>query len=198
MYYIRLVSKKNLYFTYIDEQYAGPLYAGDVRKLGLPLEGVVREEELASIQSLIYKRAFNKACSLLSVTELCAADIRFKLKLRDYPSSVIDAVIQELYDCHFLDDRRYAEQFIRCYAHKKSKALILRELSLKEISVTGLEELADEVYEEEGLQEDAVIQDLLQNRFSGYDLKDEKIQRKIYSFMQRRGFSPNQIKNCLT
>ncbi len=198
MYYIRLVSKKNLYFTYIDEQYAGPLYAGDVRKLGLPLEGVVREEGLASIQSLIYKRAFNKACSLLSVTELCAADIRFKLKLRDYPSSVIDAVIQELYDCRFLDDRRYAEQFIRCYAHKKSKALILRELSSKEISVLGLEELADEVYEEEGLQEDAVIRNLLQNRFSGYDLKDEKIQRKIYSFMQRRGFSPNQIKNCLT
>lgn len=198
MYYIHLIHKGNLYMAYVDDVFTGPLYQSDIKKLNLPEEGVIRQETVNTLQETVYRRAFNKATNLLSGSELCANEIRFKLKMRDYPASVIEDVVRTLYEYRFLDDVRYAENYIRSFASKKSRSFIVKELTRKGIDSSCFENLLDTVYEEEGIDEEQLIQDILDRRFADYDRNDEKVKRKIVSYMARRGFSPNEVNNYLT
>ena len=69
---------------------------------------------------------------------------------------------------------------------------------MKSISVSDIDRLMDEVYEDEGMSEDDTIRELLDKKFRGYDLSDEKVKIKAMNLLIRHGFSFDKINNYLT
>ena len=213
---LRLEKKNNnrirVFRAYIDEVYIGPVYTVDLKKAEIELDGVTPTEEGSEIRyeteiedvvgerlySVIYEKAFSKYASLLAGAEYCSMGIRRKMKEKDYPEDIIDSVIDALYKERYLDDKRFAESYIRSYARTKSRELIVRELEFKNIGGDWLYDILDEVYDDESLSKDDVIKSLLEKKFRNQDLSDPKVKMRAANFLIRKGFSFGDISSYLT
>ena len=118
--------------------------------------------------------------------------------MNDYSSVAIERVIESLYKSKFLDDRRYAEAFIRSYSSTKGRKLMETELLHKNISSDVINDAFDAFYEDEDYDEDEVIRSILDKKYKGADLSDIKTKTKVLSYFMRKGFSVDKVNNHLT
>lgn len=133
--------------------------------------------------------AFCKAVDLLSRAEQSALDIRLKLKKKGYQDDEIDQTIEKLYSLNYLNDRRYAESYIRKNMLLKSKSLILRELYMKNIKLDDVDDIFEECYQDEQVDEEKIIKNLLSHNFKNADFTDEKVKKRAISLLIRHGFN---------
>ena len=126
------------------------------------------------------------------------AEIRFKLKHNDFADDMIERVIAELYEKKYLDDRRYAEAYIRSYSATKGRKLIETELAYKKIDRELIREAYEEYLEESEYDEDKVIEDMIRKKYGSADLSDIKVKSKIISYFSRKGFNLDKVNNHLT
>ena len=202
------VRKKNKSFqTYVNDEYIGILYRADLKGVGIKiavdeeqseLDFEISDENVIKLKNIVTDRAFDKAVAYASVTECCEYDVRMKLKRKDVPEYAISDALEMMYEYNYINNERYAESYIRCYFRKKSRSLIKKELSIKNVLVDNLEEILDRVYEDEGMSEDECIQELLDRKFRGMDLSDMKVKTKAMNLLIRHGFSFDKINNYLT
>lgn len=169
-----------------------------MRKYDLKEECIISDEVYSELKENIYRKAMNKALNLLEISELSRGEIEFKLKSKDFPDHIIGRVIEELYRYNYLNDNRYMECFIRSNMLKKSKGMIKRELGFKNIDLTGLDDIIDRIYQEDNIDSDEVVKNILEKKFRDADISDQKVQRRIYSYMARRGFKPAEVKAYLS
>ena len=111
---------------------------------------------------------------------------------------MIEAVIDALYKERYLDDKRFAEAYIRSYARTKSRELIIRELEYRGVGGDWLYDILDEVYDDESLSKDDVIKSLLEKKFRNQDLSDPKTKMRAANFLIRKGFNFGDINSYLT
>jgi Uncharacterized protein conserved in bacteria len=200
------------YRAYIDEVYIGPVYTSDLTKAEIDIdtaeehtEGTdrilqieVSEMVYERLYSIIYSKAFDKYAALLAGAEYSSYDIRYKMKRKEYSDRVINDVIDTLYKEKYLDDRRYAESYIRSYSKSKSRGLIVKELEYKGITGDWMQDLLEEVYSDESINKEDVIKNLIEKKYKGQDLKDEKVKRRVAAYLIRKGFSFSDINSYLT
>ena len=98
--------------------------------------------------------------------------MRDKLKAGEYPKECIDDAVMYVAKYHYIDDERYAANYVRNAQSKKSRRRIQQEY------------VSDE--------EDQ-IRELLTKKGFDYKTADEKEFRRTYSFLLRRGFKANDI-----
>ena len=60
------------------------------------------------------------------------------------------------------------------------------------------EHILDEVYADNSLSDEEIIASLIERKFRGQDLSDEKVKRRVAQFLVRRGFTFDKINNYLT
>ena len=211
---LRLIQSNRFkyYRAYIDEVYIGPVYSNDLKKAEIDqdemsqaqegsetiLTAEIEDAEGERLYSVVYSKAVEKYAALLAGAEYSAFDIRFKMKQKNYSERIIDEVIDTLYRERYLDDKRYAESYIRSYSKSKSRTLIIKELEYKGIEGDWLYDILDEVYEDEGIDKEEVIRTLIEKNYRGQDLKDEKVKRRVAAFLMRKGFSFSDINSYLT
>lgn len=213
---LRLEKKNNnrirAFRAYIDEVYIGPVYTNDLKKAEIDLDMLTPEVEDSEIRydfeeedvvadrlyNVIYERAFSKYAALLAGAEYCAMGIRRKMKEKDYPEDMIEAVIDALYKERYLDDKRFAEAYVRSYARTKSRELIIRELEYRGVGGDWLYDILDEVYDDESLSKDDIIKSLLEKKFRNQDLSDPKTKMRAANFLIRKGFNFGDINSYLT
>lgn len=112
---------------------------------------VSRKERKMPENSLV-KAALNKAMALCARREYCSGDIRAKLESWGLNSSEVKSVISALIKEDFINDKRYAEAFVKDkYRHNKwGKVKITAHLKAKNISSElislALESLDDDQY----------------------------------------------------
>lgn len=206
MNHLRVKKKNKSFQTFVNDEYTGILYKADFADIGIKakeleveeLDFEISDENTECIKNIVTDRAFDRAVSYASVTECCEYDVRMKLRRKDFPEFAISGAVEMMYEYNYINDERYAESYIRCYFRKKSRSLIKKELSMKSISVSDIDRLMDEVYEDEGMSEDDTIRELLDKKFRGYDLSDEKVKIKAMNLLIRHGFSFDKINNYLT
>lgn len=206
MNHLRVKKKNKSFQTFVNEEYTGILYKSDFGDIGIKpkeleadeLDFEITDENVIKIRNIVTDRAFDKAVQYASVTECCEYDVRIKLKRKDFPEYAVSGAVEMMYEYNYINDERYAESYIRSYFKKKSRSLIKKELSMKNIDVPDIDRLLDEVYEDEGVSEDDTIKALLDKKFKGYDLSDEKVKMKAVNLLIRHGFSFDKINNYLT
>ncbi len=132
-----------------------------------------------------YREVYGKALHLLKVRFLSEEELRRKLARYDVDDDVIDAVVDELKNKRFIDDRRLARAVYEQYARKGQygHAYIVCCLRRRGLSVPDDLERVDE---------DEVVKLLVRRRLAGSDDP-----RKIARFLQYRGFSPSVIRKMI-
>lgn len=133
-----------------------------------------------------YRKAKLAAIKYVSSKRRCTKEVREKLLDKGFEGGIIDAAIEELAEAGYLDDAEYARRFIldRIKFNPKSKRFIMMELKNKGIELDTIEE----VFQNIEFDEKSIISALIDKKFGKYDARDEKVKRKIRSFLAYRGF----------
>lgn len=171
------------------------LYRGEIRSYHLRAGAEISDELYREIQTeVIGKRAKKRAMHLLEKMDRTEAGLREKLRQNEYPPEAVDAAIEYVKSYHYLDDMRYARNFVRCYRNSRSQKRMRMDLLSRGISSSLIEQALEEEYEGEETQ---LIYQLLQKR--GYDRNtaDRKEQQRTYAFLMRKGFRSEDILRAM-
>lgn len=108
------------YKVYLDEEFAFVLYKGELSHYRI-VEGTLLEEDTVQeiLQKVICKRAKLRAMHLLEDMDRSESALREKLRQGLYPPEAVEAAISYVKSFGYLDDARYAENFVQ--SRKASK-----------------------------------------------------------------------------
>lgn len=190
---------KKRYQIWLDGEAAFVLYKGDLRHYRIREGEELEEEAYEQIKKeLLPKRAEKRALYLLEKRDYTVAGLRRKLIEGGYSEETADAAVEKMKGYRYLDDARYADQYIRCYSGRKTRRWICAKLAEKGIA----KDVIADVYErfaEEGNEadEESMAVDLLKKRhYEGGPLEKKEMDRHI-AFLMRRGFSISCIRKAL-
>lgn len=175
------------------------LYNGEIRHFHIEAGRELKEEVFFQIQEeILKKRVKERALYLLKSMDRTEEEIRAKLKKGYYSTELIDYAIHFLKEYNYIDDRRYAKNYIRTYTGKKSRKNIQQGLYLKGISKETAKEAFEIFYDEtENMEEKEMIYALLKKRKYPFKNADKKEQNREIGFLFRKGFEMEEILYCL-
>lgn len=187
---------KTKYKVYLDGEFAFVLYKGELSRFGIREEAIVQEDVAEKIRTeVILKRAKLRAMHLLEDMDRTEADLRDKLLRGFCPPDIAEAAVEYVRSFGYLDDERYAENFIRSRQGTKSRREIRAALMAK--GVSG--ELIDQAFEacaQDGGEEEAVRKILRKKRFDPLQTQEEDL-RKIYGYLARKGFRYDTVRQVI-
>lgn len=190
---------KGRYKVYIEERPVFALYRGELNRLGIREGEEIPEESLREIrEEILPLRAKKRAMNLLQKREYTSAGLREKLREGEYPEACIEEALAYVESYGYVDDLRYARDFIAYNLERKSRMRIEQDLLRKGIRKDTLRAVFDEL-EEQGTRQDeaTMIKNLLEKK--KYDAKtaDRQEKQRMYAFLYRKGFHSEAINRAL-
>lgn len=183
----------------LDEHLEFPLYKGEVTKYGLS-EGKEISEEIyiELLENVLLKRVKLRAMNLLQKRSYTREGLRRKLIEGRYPAELVEKALDYVSSYHYIDDVRYAGEYIRCYCESRSKRRIMQDLMTKGVSLE-VAETVWQTYEAEfsPIDEVSQIRTLLQKKHFDKNTADYKETMRIMNFLYRKGYSVDCIKQCM-
>ena len=187
---------KTKYKISLDGKFAFVLYKGELSRFHIREGEELSEETQQKIYSdVLLKRAKLRALHLLSDMDRTENALREKLRLGLYPQEIIDAAVEYVRSFGYLNDARYAENFVRSRQGMKSRREIRAQLLQKGVP----SELIDDAFEacgEEGGEADAIRRLLEKKRFDPVCADEREIQR-LYGYLARKGFSYETVRQVI-
>jgi regulatory protein len=171
-----------------------PLYVGEVKKYDFK-EGMDLSVEVYNeiINTILIKRAKERAFYILKSSDKTGHQIHEKLKKSYYPDIVIKRTIEFLKEYNYVDDIRYARNYISYRIDSKSLTNIKRELLLKGIDKEIINfELQNYIDEDKYNPYEIIFKELEKKRYNPDEI-DEKKKRKIINYLLRKGFKYDDI-----
>ena len=148
---------------------------------------------------MVGKRAKKRAMHLLERMDRTEKQLRDKLEDGKYPQVCIDEAIAYVRKYHYIDDMRYARNyisyryactFIRYSQEKMSRLQLKMKLTQKGVPRDVIEKALEEEYSGE---ESAQIARLLEKRKFVAEEADEREFQRTYQYLLRRGFRSSDI-----
>lgn len=185
---------------YLDERFAFVLYKGELRLYGVREGEELKEGDYRQImEELLPKRAALRCMNLLADRPYTENQLREKLSRGMYPESVADIALDYVKSYHYVDDRRFAEDYIENQQEKKSKRVIEMDLLKKGVSreliaeaFAAREELGN------GPDEEALGRRWMKKR--NFDPEHAEFQetRRMAAFLYRKGIGSETIRKLLS
>lgn len=149
-------------------------------------DGNYTEKQIAKLK----RRAINSSLYFLNETDKTEHWLRENLRKKQIPADIIDETLQKLIDAGFVNDQKYAENFIaskRKY-EKLGTSSIKMKLMQKGVSNEIIEELLSEI-DQDDLRETAV--ELAEKKLRQLKREPDRNKRiqKIVSFLAYRGYN---------
>lgn len=185
--------------VYIDNEFAFVLYKGELRLYHIkPGEELAQEDYDEIMEKVLPKRAKLRSMNLLKSREYTEKQLKDKLRQGFYPESIIEEAVEYVKSYHYVDDRRYAEQYIAYQIAMRSKKRIELDLMKKGISKELIGQIFQQVDSEEiSGNEIAMIKKLLEKKKYDSETATPQTKMKIYAFLYRKGFSTDNIKKVI-
>lgn len=170
------------------------VYQSDIRKYAIKESTELPDEIYEDfINKTMIPRARKKALEILSRADCSEADLRKKLYLKNYQVEVIENAISYVKKFNYLNDARYAENFINYKSNSKSLRQIKMELFSKGIDSDIIEQIiTDDRTDEEALH------NLIKKKIKNLKEIDLDKKRKLYSYLYRKGFDTELISCVLS
>ena len=175
------------------------LYKGEIRRLHLS-EGMelVQEQVEEIYHEILRKRIKERALYLLKAADKTEYEIRTKLRQAFYPEELIDYAVDFLKQYRYIDDQRYAQNYINLYAERRSRRNISQKLMQKGISRELVNEILDERENELGESwEKELIYELILKRIYNFRETDKKAENRMIGYLLRRGFGMDDVLYCI-
>lgn len=145
-----------------------------------------------------FRRAWESALRLLTYRERSRKELKDRLAEKKYSPEAVAATIEKLERLELLDDEKFARLWVNSRVNFKPRAawLIGRELREKGIDPEISGRVLDEIIPPEREREAA--RELAGRRVRHYRGEPpETARRKLFSYLARRGFSSETIRECL-
>lgn len=139
----------------------------------------------------VIRSAKEKALNLLSYSDKTEHLLREKLKEGDFPPFAVEEAIQYVKSYHYIDDLRYAENYIR--GHKDRKSIREMRLALSEKGISA-EEIEDAILKEE-IDEEQTVSSLFQKKYRNMDPSDSGTYEKAFRYFASKGFPYTAVKH---
>lgn len=184
---------------FLDEEFAFVLYKGELRHYQIQQGEELSEEDYNTIlNEVLPKRAKLRCMNLLKSKDYTEEQLKQKLRQGGYPKTVIEEALQYVSSYHYIDDLRYAVNYITCHEGSKSRRRIEQDLQTKGISKEILIQAFQEWEDEGGAQDEiAMIHSLLQKKHFNPETTDYKERQRISGFLARKGYSVAQIRKAM-
>ena len=191
---------KSRYRIYLDGQFAFVLYKGELRQFHIKENQELSDESYRQIMTQILpKRAKLRSMNLLQSRDYTRKQLEDKLSQGDYPKECIEEAVAYVESYGYIDDRRYARDFIEYHIQAKSRTRIETDLMRKGIAKDIIREAFDELCNMGVVQDEpAMIRDLLRKKKYCPDTATKQEQQKMQGFLFRKGFSPEAIMKALS
>ena len=179
----------------LDDGSSFSLYQREATSYGLEEEEELSDSAWKQLREELFDlRAKKRAMHLLERMSRTESQLRQKLTGSGYPSESVEVAIAYVKSYHYIDDRRYAESYIRFHQQQKSRMQLKISLQQKGVSSDIIDEAMEEAYEG---NEEELIRKLLAKKHYNAEEMDRQEKHKIYQFLMRRGFSGSAIRRCM-
>lgn len=171
------------------------LYKGEIRKFSLAEGACISGEQYQAIlQETVGIRAKKRAMHLLEKMDRTEQQLYDKLKQNGYPDSCIEEAIAYVKRYGYVDDLRYARQYIRYHQSKKSRQRLMMDLMQKGVAKQLILQALEEEFDTD---ERKKIKELLERRHYKETGSDRKEQQRTFQFLMRRGFRSVDILSVM-
>ncbi len=138
----------------------------------------------------LYDKLFEYGCKLLKYRDRSVYEIKERLKTKVSSEQDVDKVVKKLIDLGYLNEKRFVENYINKWLAKgKSLNLIIYELREKyKVNNDIINRLDIESLKSQQIKN--VLQ-IVKKKYNKID------KTKIYNFLNRRGFSEEEIETVL-
>ena len=171
--------------------YQREIEAYDIRE-NAPLSGETYER---ICDEVLRGRAKSRCMYLLEKQDYSTAQLRRKLSDGRYPLEIIDETIAYFTEMHALDDRRYAENYLRNHRGRYSRRVLEQKLMQRGIS----QELTAALLEQDDMllpDEEGQIRAILRKKHYDPENTDPQEKDKIRQMLLRKGFGYDLIRRC--
>ena len=195
--------RKGKYLISLNDEPAFVLYRSEIRRFNLK-EGEELDQAIYEriVNEVLLKRAKSRTLHILDRYDKTEKELRDKLKEGMYPAEVIDAAVDAAKRGKYLDDLRYAVQYIYEKLYRKSRRMIEADLLNKGVSKECIEKALmknTEDNEENGSDpESALILRLIKKRCPEPDEIDQESEQKLYRYLTGKGFEFGRIKRIVS
>lgn len=181
--------------VHLEEGLSFPLYKKELALYGIREGADLSRETYDEIMTgLLPKRACHRAMHLLQKMDRTESQLREKLKDSGYPSGIIDHALDYVKRFHYIDDIRYAWNYIDFKKNEQSKLQITMTLRQKGVSEEDIRAAFDET--EFPDEEDQILKWIEKKRYCS-ETADIKEKQKMYQFLLRKGYSSSAIRKVL-
>lgn len=193
--------KKGRYEVYLNDEAAFVLYKSEIKQLKLEVGNELNDEIYDEVMNvLLPKRAKKRAMNLLVKNDLPEKKLRDKLLEGGYPENCVEEAIKYVKSYHYIDDNRYAHNYIASKAALNSRSVIRNKLIEKGISKSVIDVELEAYYDEDPLNENCeyelIKQQIIKKCKGDYNL-DYDAKRKLLASLYRKGFSIDKVEGVL-
>ena len=166
------------------------VYQSDLRRYRIKENMEFSDDMYRSLlKEALIPRAKKKVLDMLSRADYTEKEIKNKLALKNHPSEAIEAAIEYAKKFNYINDERYAENYLNYKGKTKSIRQIKMELMSKGIDDSIIQSLIiDDISDKEALY------NLIKKKIKNPKNMDEDKIKKIRAYLYRKGFSPELIK----
>ena len=176
---------------YVDSKPEFLLYSRELSRYQIR-EGKDLPEETfrVIVEEVLTKRAKQRAMYLLKSMDRTEYQLRLKLEEGEYPREAIDQAIAYVQSFHYLDDRRYAENYVESRKGSMSRRELQQKLYQRGIPKALIQEALEGC---EPDQEKASIQEWMRKKPYNPQEATLEEQRRMYGFLLRKGFRTGDV-----
>lgn len=146
------------------------------------------------------RSTYERALDMLEARSRAVAELRRLLIRKGEPEAEVDAAIERLRANGLLDDANFARQLTRSKAVGAglSRRRIQQELSKRGVARDVTDEAIEQVFDEEGVDEEASIERVARKKLRMLANADDATRkRRLYSFLARRGYDNDDIQRVM-
>lgn len=182
--------------VYLNDEPAFLLYRKEVSACDLEEGKELEEKQSRKIyEEILLKRAKLRCLHLLEAMDRTEQQLYQKLRQGEYPEEVIRAAVEYVKGYHYVDDLRYAQNYIEVKKDSRSRRQLCSELAGKGVPEELIRQALEEAPPADELQQ--IRKWAEKKRFSTAEAGPDET-RKFFQFLIRKGFSFSDIKKALT
>ena len=143
------------------------------------------------------RKARKKALRLLEHMDRTEKGLTDRLLRAGFSEELAEDAVSDVKDYGYINDRRYALNYIMYRIHDKSRQKIFQELSGKGIDRQTIQDAWEEAEELETPDERALLRQMVGKKYEPGAELDEREMRRLYGYLARRGFRSGDIFSVL-
>lgn len=191
-----LSGRRRLIFINYEPAFA--LYTSEIRKYAIKKNMILPIDVYQKLLTEIFdKRATARAMNLLQAKDYSKKELTDRLVKDYYPQSSISHALEYVEKFGYVDDSRYANNYVQFKATSKSRKQIVLFLQKKGIAQDVIDGACDRYYEQNTDAELDMILTQMRKKMSGIQEFSYEDRMKLMGSFYRKGFHADMIKKAL-